>query len=162
MYIFFFPLCFVCFVQLLVNFSFRNLVQYFDCSATHQMEALKHAVSNSLASVHCVNIYCTKCTSWAFCIIIYTFCLFFTAVDLFSSVLFPRILIFDIPRVRVGVRVKGRRVVLKKVVVRGIREIRVRRMLLVKMTRRSRSGPGNHLHDDDDCIILLRQVPEGS
>ena len=80
----------------------------------------------------------------------------FVFLDLFSSMLYPRILIFDIPRVRVGVRVKGRRVVLKKVVVRGIREIRVRRMLLVKMTRRSRSGPGNHLHDDDDYIILLR------
>ena len=93
---------------------------------------------------------------------LYILFLFFTAIDLFSSMLCLRILIFDIPRVRVGVRVKGRRVVLKKVVVRGIREIRVRRMLLVKMTMRSRSGPGNHLHDDDDCILLLRQVPERS
>ena len=86
---------------------------------------------------------------------LYILFLFFTAIDLFSSMLCLRILIFDIPRVRVGVRVKGRRVVLKKVVVRGIREIRVRRMLLVKMTMRSRSGPGNHLHDDDDDYIIF-------
>ena len=43
-----------------------------------------------------------------------------------------------------GVKAREKRVAPMKVAVRGRRERRVRRMLLVKMTRRSRSGPGNN------------------